>query len=978
MILRINPADKVIPASYKFRQTRTMKNNAAPLNEPLTGVPKSYIAFRGNEVSLNYTDDAKFLLEKAEEIAKSYNHNEILPQHILQAVIEMTEQNLQELDEELLNAGAVESVSPLSKLANEYADMNFLVQKSSRRYFETILNNLKEDNMTFLEILPAQETQADNIEISPNLLEVLKQTGEKTHNIIDSIILTGVSMNSITNNGNLYTSDFLTNAKSYAAYCSKEDIQKNYMKVYDNRAVDVWNKLALGSNLIVAYKNAKEADRITASIIKTINQPKYGCFNSKNTSIYVMKDNVNANTVLGELNRLKEANPDGQKIVLLKMDNLLVNTLQENNDELNFYNLLNQIVGVTNEKLKLIIFQSDDVFYNIKSEPMLEALFSNMVSYAIPPVQTYEARGMLTKKMLQDVKHPFTKEAKDRAVYHAANLNGIFPDKAVDLMKRISSYYGDSKSKITSVNVDEFAQIGYELFRKKSGKSNIIYDTGKNLNTLYGKETTKKDVEAIIKQIKTGKIGTRGIIISSKDNEAGSGRKYTAETIAGETKIPFLSIDTADFAATERDLEGIAIESPRNKMKRFFAEIKNAARQNQYKTALIYINDFEEFVLSGPYIPGYKQAVAQLSYEMKNAKDEDISIIVMGSTDAYYANIIPMVIRGFNQALVVDTPAFNKKSRKETVINGLNEINLPLAYKKAEERENMLNRIVKLTEYMSFVEIKSLLEKTKQIMFEREKTKATIGDFIEAYLQLDSGRTSRPEMPEYNKQITTSHECGHATNLEVMKDILERKGKPWHKSRNVNFITLDPRGNFLGAVFEDRDDNNDYPFEAMFTGLVCSYGGYSCEKAFFGMDGSIGISSDLAQATHAAKQGIEKCGFGFYTGKISNAVSIQSPAFYEKIYKDIDVILTNAKIASDLITETYRQFNEWFTQKYYKLIGTDDCMVDGNEFRQSLKNWETSLSADKKQEIDIMEDIIMDIIKKSKNGQKYYQLKRIL
>ena len=41
-----------------------------------------------------------------------------------------------------------------------------------------------------------------------------------------------------------------------------------------------------------------------------------------------------------------------------------------------------------------------------------------------------------------------------------------------------------------------------------------------------------------------------------------------------------------------------------------------------------------------------------------------------------------------------------------------------------------------------------MLEKAKQIMVERGKTKATMGDFIEAYLQISTGRTSRPEMPD--------------------------------------------------------------------------------------------------------------------------------------------------------------------------------------------------------------------------------------
>ena len=95
----------------------------------------------------------------------------------------------------------------------------------------------------------------------------------------------------------------------------------------------------------------------------------------------------------------------------------------------------------------------------------------------------------------------------------------------------------------------------------------------------------------------------------------------------------------------------------------------------------------------------------------------------------------------------------------------------------------------------------------------------------------------------------------------------------------------------MGAVFEGKEDNTDYPFEAMFTGLVCSFGGYSCEKLFFGMDGSAGIGMDLAQATSAAKRGVEYFGLGYNTGKISNAAGLKSASFYDSVYKDIDVHL---------------------------------------------------------------------------------------
>ena len=143
------------------------------------------------------------------------------------------------------------------------------------------------------------------------------------------------------------------------------------------------------------------------------------------------------------------------------------------------------------------------------------------------------------------------------------------------------------------------------------------------------------------------------------------------------------------------------------------------------------------------------------------------------------------------------------------------------------------------------------------------------------------------------------------------------------------------------------------------------------------MDGSSGISSDLAQAAGAAKRGIEYFGLGYNTGKISNAVGIKSAKYNENVFKDMDVILTNAQIVSDMITDGYKEFNKWFTKKYSKRIGTDECMVDGDDFRKALKKWKKSLSTEMKANLEIMDDIIMDVIKSTKNGKKYFQVKKV-
>ena len=979
-MIKINPVKSFPNASILSFKRPLKKDNNTLRNDNgyYSGVPKSYIAFKANneKSSVNYTEDAKALISKANEIANELNNTEITPFHIIAASINKTYENLNMLNPQAY--GILDSISTLNKLANNTAKRNLLLTDNDMQLFIKSVGDFQYNNDLYLEKLPKDETGEYNLgkkdlPISDELISVLEEIVQQTGKIDEYTIL-AASFNVLTKNGLMYPSQFLENFLSLNYYESRSDVMADYMKAYDTRAVEVWNKLALGSNLYITYDDEKEAQRIKSSIIKTINTPKHGNFNSKNTLIYTMSDNMNPNELVNEIYKKNEEEPGKQKIFMVNLDKILFNSISQTPEGEKVFpmELIAMVQNVKNN-VKFIFFQNAETNYHAMQNPIIKKGFSNFITYPIPPMRTYEAQELINKhkKYTREVTTPFTKEARNRAVKYADNIEGVFPDKAINLMKRIASYYGDEKKKITIKDVDNFAIIAKDIFNKDSDTSDIIYDTGKNLASVYGKDTTKKDMEAIVRQIREGKLGTRGYIMYSKDEEAGSGRRFCAQAIAGEAKVPFIEIASSDFAVSLADEEGGDRISPKAAMSKIFAEAKKAAEQNEYKTAIVYVNNFEDFAFSGNYFTGYKQAMAQMEKEMSKAETEHLNILVIGSTDEYYADAIPMFVRGFNQTITIDSPATNRKSRMEILTNRIREVQLPLACKNTKEKEHLLDKLVTMTEYMSFVEIKSLIEKTRQIMLERNKTNASMGDFIEAYLQMATGRTSRPEMPEYNKRATTSHECGHAVNLEVMNEILKEKGKPWHQSRNVNFITLDPRGNFLGAVFEGNSENSDYPFEAMFTGLVCAYGGYSCEKLFFDMDGSGGISQDLAQAAASAKRGVELFGFGYNTGKISGAAGIKSGEYSENVFKDMNVILKNAQIASDLITEIYRGFNEWFTEKYSKLIGSDDCMIDGDTFRALLAGWKKAQSPNMKADFDIMGDIIMEIIQYSKKGKLY-------
>ena len=987
-MLKINPINGLNHFSVKKSEkqnnnsTNPITTSSNPTEVFTSGVPRSYINFRGKtEDELKFGDDAKQLINQAKNIAIEMGHDEITPFHIISASIQETEDNIKYIQEnqpELFASGQISSISTLNKLANNYASRNVLITESDFDYFLDIVDGFKQENDEYLNALPVNKDiqgKERDIDFSEDLKKELKTTQEKIKNL-DAYVLLGTAFNVNSFSGIEYTSDFVKNFKALTYYKDSQDIIEQHLKHYDAKAIDVWNKLALGSNLFVTYNDKTEGDRLQASLVHTIDAKKHGNFNSDNTLPYLISDVVKAQDLIDEIQSIQEAEPDKHKIFMVNVDSLIENAPMNEDGEITLPIEVFALPKVVKDNVHFIFFQNKDAYYQAQKDSTVKKLYSDYINYSIPPMHAFEAQKVLAteKQLTKDIKTPFTKEARDKAVFYADKIEGTFPDKAVDLMKRISSYYGDSKKRINIKNVDEFASIAKDLFNKDADNNSIIYDTGKDLSSLYGKETVKKDLEAIVRQIKTGKIGTRGYIMYSQDEEAGSGRRYTAQALAGEAKVPYMEIASADYAVVFEDENGIK-NAPAVEMHRIFSEIKKAAEQNENKTAILFINNFEDFAFSGYYHAGYKQAMAQMEKEMSRAEAEKLNILVIGSTEEDYAQLIPTVARGFNQNISIDSPAFNKASRKEIITNRLKECDIQLEAGDTEEKDRLIQKLVKLTEYMSFVEIKTMIDKAKQITAERGKNKSTMGDFIESYLQISTGRTSRPEMPEFNKRATTSHECGHAVNLEVMGDILKEKGQPWHQSTEVNFITLDKRGQFLGAVFEGRKDNTDYPLEALFTDIVCSYGGYSCEKKFFNMDGSCGIGQDLEQATKRAKYGIEYYGIGYNTGKISNAAGIKSGKYYENVYKDMEVILKNAQTVSDLITDTYKGFNEWFTDKYSKLIGTDDCMIDGDDFRAALALWKTSQPESKKEEFEILSEMVMDIIKATKKGKIYGKLK---
>lgn len=188
-------------------------------------------------------------------------------------------------------------------------------------------------------------------------------------------------------------------------------------------------------------------------------------------------------------------------------------------------------------------------------------------------------------------------------------------------------------------------------------------------------------------------------------------------------------------------------------------------------------------------------------------------------------------------------------------------------------------------------------------------------------------------------------------------------------SGKSDFVTLDPRGWFGGAVYHGDDKNEERSFEKVFSDIVCAYGGHSAEKLFYDMDGSYGISADLESATRRAEVMVKTMGQGARTGKMSlDGNNNISPTLRSLTENDMQVILRNALTISDLITDAYADFNREFTNKYSHLVGTGDCLIDGDVFRKELNDWKARQTPQKQEELKNCDELILDTIKKTKKG----------
>ncbi len=957
------------------------------------------------DLTNNFSPETEEIYESAKKLAKTFGSSELETWHLYLASLISARNYIKGIDEgvEIYDeAGRKKLPVALQDISGSSLSI-FSNEKSREKVAKVINAHIKSTLKTF----PEREKRGKlRLPIPANIGGV-----SPSKDTIDDLMETYDYIANLTNTNNFLDNYFLVAANytkdaalSTESRKFRHDLQsafmlddsshksKYHLKFFDDKADSIWKNIDMGNNaLYVCDADNEDASKyLISSFVNLINKPgqSYKNITPDKTEIVVLNKDASFEFAFDHIQDIA-TNPEMAGKTVVFVGNLI--TLAQNNssskvtfDEL--ANLKNGAIKLKNGAQVRFLFMitPENYYANTQKGAQFGPILSEYAYQTIPSLNANDAKKYLTDEnglnfVKSETKKGFEKETVEKAIELTSLDEGNYPSKALSLLSSAAKYYVDKES-ITAADLESYVAETKALSETSSSseKSNIIFDTGKTTADIIGSPMTKKDAQSIVKQIKNGTIGTKGFIAQLVDGSSyGGGRRHTAEAIAGEAKIPMVVINAKDFALKDIDALSQNASLSEMKIRKIVSMAKAQAEANENKTAMIFIENFDNFAANPLYGISsiYEQkAFSQLLEEMDNARKNDkVNLIIVGSAnmpDVIDPNI--MKPYKFLNTIIVYPPQ-DSNERKEVLDYYIKKMNIQIAGETDAQRDEIVKDAAETTQGFTVADLMYLLDVTKSVQLERNKDKIDSSDLLEAYLQVTSGRPSEMEISPAKKRVTTSHEAGHALTLQIMYEIAEKSNIPWHLPDKVNFITLDPRGDFGGAMYHKNSGNEEYSFEKIMSDIICSFGGHSAEKIIYNMTGSYGITSDMEYVTGLAKAAVLDMGMGPKTGPAHiQRNALGSPDVSDKklvsIEEDIDSFINSASKISDLIVEEYKDFIIEFTDRYADKVGSGDCLISSKTFVDELNNWRNNQPQEKQERLKQLEDEIKTILNTAKNG----------
>ena len=388
---------------------------------------------------------------------------------------------------------------------------------------------------------------------------------------------------------------------------------------------------------------------------------------------------------------------------------------------------------------------------------------------------------------------------------------------------------------------------GMRMMNFGKSRAQLITESKYDFNSVAGLEEEKNELEEIVDFLKNPakftEVGARipkGILL---EGLPGTGKTLLAKAIAGEAKVPFLSISGSDFVEM---FVGVGASRVRD----LFAEAKKNS------PCVVYIDEIDAVARKrGAGLGGShderEQTLNQMLVEM-DGFGENEGIIVLAATNR--VDILdPAILRPgrFDRKIAVSPP--DVKGREE--ILGVHSKNKPLA------EDVDLKEIAKKTVGFTGADLENLLNESAIVAARAGRKFIVSEDIKKSFIKVAIGTEKKSRViSDEEKRLVAYHEAGHAILFHKLPDM-----------GPVYMVSIIPTGgNGVGGYTMPLPEKDDM-FESktkMLHDIMVSLGGRIAEEIVLG-DISVGAGSDIKKVTSVARKMVTRYGMSENLGAIN-------------------------------------------------------------------------------------------------------------
>ncbi|MDD5137025.1 MAG: ATP-dependent zinc metalloprotease FtsH [Candidatus Omnitrophica bacterium] len=428
------------------------------------------------------------------------------------------------------------------------------------------------------------------------------------------------------------------------------------------------------------------------------------------------------------------------------------------------------------------------------------------------------------------------------------------------------------------------------------GKSRATLASDQNLKITFedvaGVDEAKEELKEVIEFLKDpkkfqrlgGKI-PKGVLLMGPP---GTGKTLLAKAVAGEAKVPFLSISGSDFVEM---FVGVGASRVRD----LFEQAKRSAKTSG-RGAIIFIDEIDavgrqRFAGIGGGHDEREQTLNALLVEMDGFNTQE-GVILIAATNRPDV-LDPALLRPgrFDRQIVIDRPDIGGR---EAILK-VHTRNIKLS------KEVNLNALARQTSGFSGADLANLVNEAALLAARRNKNSVTMPEMQESIERVMAGPERKSKViSKQEKNIISYHESGHALLALVIPG-----ADPLHK------VSILPRGMALGYTIrmplEDRYIVTREELLGRITGVL---GGRVSEEIIFN-ELSTGAQNDLEIATAIARKMVTRFGMSEKLGHLTfghreEQIFLGRDIIEERNYSDQTALLIDQEVRK-IIDDCYNR-----------------------------------------------------------------------